>query len=237
MLGMEVYYPYDKKNVPIFSNWDDIFEMAILLLSGQYRTSETTNPITKFILWQKGASNYIESLGIKDDIGFSNKVIFSSSVTFTKNKEEIRHLLQEKINILRILKDRHNPSISKEKIFDYSGGQYYLNGQLINPTIKTLYYVLFDATYKITPSGGDILYSELKNYLIKNKAEYTKDKKKKTFGGASVQDVKHQVQSNLLGGKGILAIKKVQKYLKDGQKHDIFFAIKNGRGYTFKNKQ
>ncbi len=128
-------------------------------------------------------------------------------------------------------------SVSEKKIFDFFEGRYYLNGHLINVNKETLSYVLFDSTYRMRPDGGEILYSELKKYLTKNSVVYYLhgSKKSKSFWDYNLNDIKKLVQDNLCGGKGILAIVGIGKYLKPDQDGRIFTSIRGRKGYSFNN--
>lgn len=245
---MEIYNPYDKKNIPRFSSWEDIFENALLLTKKSYLRNKNS-PVVAFGLWQLGASNYIKSLGIENDLGFSNTVIFSNKLSvvvsspvnlghYAEHDElstEISRNIHEKTNILRILKEKINPSVSESKLFDYFNGQYYLNGSPINPSKMTLYFALFNATYQLRPLGGDISYVELKNFLIKNKITYKDHGKNCNFRGIKLLELKTQVINNLFGRKGILKLVDVSKNITD-KKTKIFFAVRSSDYYTFNNK-
>jgi hypothetical protein len=243
---MEIYDPYKKENIPEFSSWEEVFEKSLLLVN-RSSLKERNSPVVAFGLWQRGVSNYIESLGIKNDLGFSRGVIFNNRTptTLITNLQhyakqdalsvEISQRLQEKMHILRILKEKVNLVATEGKLFDYLNGQYYLNRNPINPSKTTLYYVLFNATYQLRKTGGDISYLELKNFLIENKITYKKDNKNCSFRGIKLSELRVQVRNNLLGRKGILKLVDVSKNITD-KKVKIFFAVRNSDLYTFNNK-
>lgn len=243
---MEIYDSYKKENIPVFSSWEEVFEKSLLLVN-RSSLKERNSPVVAFGLWQRGVSNYIESLGIKNDLGFSRGVIFNNRTptTFITNLQhyaeqdalsvEISQRLQEKIQILRMLKEKVNPVATEGKLFDYLNDQYYLNGNPINPSKTTLYYALFNATYQLRPLGGDVSYAELKNFLIKNKITYNEGGKNCNFRGIRLTDLRIQIRNNLLGRKGILKRIDVSKNITD-KKVKIFFAVRNSDLYTFNNK-
>ncbi len=256
---MDIYNPYKRKKKVIYASWEEVFQGSSDLVhkaNGNFGSSSFSffNLKMEYEFWQDDVEVFLRSLGVKDDKGFSRTTYFethswSTSLSNTvglqrsKDKEDVVLIQELKIaisgknDILRLIKDTVSPNISTKKIFDYVGGQYYLNGKIIYPSKTALYYVLFDATYNLSPNGGDILYSTLKTYLVEHKIKCRIDKRNKTFSGLNIKEFKKKVNSNLLGGKGILGIAKIAKHLKEGQKKNIFFAIKNGEGYTFNNKQ
>lgn len=149
-------------------------------------------------------------------------------------KTEVQHFLNEYLTTEN-KKNKINENLNDSKIFNYINEKYYLNGKIINPNKNTLYYVLFNSTYQLEPDGGEILYSRLKKYLIDNKISYKKDSKNIKFWESNLKEIKNQVQNNLCGGKGILKLVSVTKYLKDDQKERIFTSIKENKKYRFDN--
>jgi len=266
-LQMKIYSPYERKEKIVYISWGQVSKAYLDLLKkidGEYNSPKRFSFIelkAECEFWQSDVSDFIKSLGIKNDEGFSGGRMFHLKSLKTRSeksyssgtvvdflygkelendeKEGLKLALRDKYDILKIIRDNNaDQMVSKEKVFDYVDGQYYLNGKIIHPSKTALYYVLFDATYSITQGCGDVLYSTLKTYLVENKVRYIKDKRYRSFGRSNETELKNQVTNNLLNGKGFLNLRKISKYLKDDdQKHNLFTSTKNGEGYTFNNKQ
>lgn len=143
---------------------------------------------------------------------------------------------EKRFNNFKEGKDLELPVLSK-KIFNYSDGEYHINSVKIFPSRKTLYFVLFDATYHIAPDGGRILYSKLKDYLKSNKTRYKSAGKSSTFWQFSIPDIEKALNNNLLRGKGILKLAQVMKLISAEKRNTIFTKLKGEKGYYFNNSK
>ncbi len=258
---MEIYDPTIKTTTKVYLNWFETIEDGTVLMDKLNNYISDPRKIRRACeQWQHNVNQFIKSKRVKNDNGFSKPIYTNNKlenhtkiVTTSLNEKNIKYLvelennIEKKISILRTLKDNLVP-ISKTKIFDYVEGQYFLDSNPINPNKNTLYFVLFDATYKIKPSGGEILYKTLKSYLTENRVTYrikSKNKQNKTinknknFNYDNLDKVKKHVQDNLCGVKGILKLVKVSKHLKNTliQKEEIFSAVRGKEAYRFNNTQ
>lgn len=246
---LDIYNPFITEKTKNYSNWNEVFKdgtKLIVEIGNLVNPYKTENECEQWIF---NTENFLKSKKVKEDYGFSKPLIFIlqreiNQTTIIKKKsfdtEELKREMERKINTLRTIRDSASSPISKTKVFDYREEHYFLNGHPINPNINTLYYVLFDATYQITPDGGEILYSQLKKYLKSKKINYTIKGKKINFQYENIKAIQEKVQNNLCGQKGILKLTSVRRYLTDKQKtgeQEIFSAIRNSKTYRFNNTQ
>ncbi len=249
MSSLKLYTPFITEKTKNYSNWSEIFKdggTLIYKMSNLINISKKENECEQWIF---NTSQFLKSQKVKEDYGFSEPLILILSRnikpdTLTKTRsfdtKGLEKIMNDKVSILRIIRDETSSPVSKTKIFDYKNGQYFLNGNRIDPNIHTLYYVLFDATYQITADGREILYSELKDYLKKNKVSYKIKGVRKNFQYDKTEVIKEKVANNLLGNKGILRLKKVSQYLTKKQNKgepQIFSANRDSKSYIFNNTQ
>lgn len=240
-----ICYTFITEKTKNYSSWNEVFKDGTILISeigNLINPHKTENECEQWIF---NTEHFLKSQKLKEDYGFSRPLFFilkkRTNLTTLINRresfdtEELKMEMERKINTLRTIKDSVSSSISKTKIFDYKEGQYFLNGQPINPNKSTLYYVLFDATYKIAQNGGDILYTNLRQYLKKNKMTYKIKGKSTSFWECDLGEIKEKVQNNLCGGKGILKLVKIKRLLLKNQKDRIFIAIPGNKAYSFDN--
>lgn len=251
MDSLKVFTPFITEKTKNYSNWSEVFKDGTSLISKLDDLINTSKKQIACEQWIFNTNHFLKAQKVKDDSGFSKPLIFilSRNVgqdTSTKQRsfeiENLKKVMGEKISILRSIREETTSPVSKTKIFDYKNGEYFLNNKHIKPNIHTLYYVLFDATYQISPDGGEILYSELKKYLVKKGSTYrTKNSsKEKTFTRETIKSMRKLVKNNLLGLKGILKVTTLRKYLAEKRKPyepPIFSAVRNTKTYTFNNTQ